>query len=319
MNPKGYLKYYSQIYPNAWRQVDEMRSKRGKKLPPWPEWCFLPLASAYSIVIKEAEIQNVLNKETSAAAEVIDTPITGDLPHDVLFNLPEWCIYIETPGLEFLGKPLTGFFTLLEYDAGKGRKEMRFALDYTQPGDERPQMTPQSIHLGPWPLLESIDRALAEAEQVTKINPMFETALEFPEESAKIMQECFMPLVSLVLYICSVNSDIGAGEHRPEKPKPKKTRKGVRLFPPQQATVWDVGIRMGAALRKAREAAEEREAREGISDRQRTSQKSHVRRAHWHGYWTGPREGQQKFVLKWLSPILVGSGEDLTVTIRLVK
>jgi hypothetical protein len=302
-------------------------------------------------VIKEAEIQNVLNKETSTAeymalindvgivgalaawrvtqgiyrfdpdvyAEVIDTPITGDLPHDVLFNLPEWCIYIETPGLEFLGKPLTGFFTLLEYDAGKGRKEMRFVLDYTQPGDERPQMMPQSIHLGPWPLLESIDRALEEAEQVTKINPMFEPALEFPEESAKIMQGSFEPLVSLVLYICSVNSDIGTGERRPEKPKPKKTRKGIRLFSPQQATVWDVGIRMGAALRKAREAAGERELREGISDMQRTSPKSHVRRAHWHGYWTGPREGQQKFVLKWLSPILVGSGDDLPVTIRPVK
>jgi len=28
----------------------------------------------------------------------------------------------------------------------------------------------------------------------------------------------------------------------------------------------------------------------------------HIRRAHWHGYWTGPREGTQTFVYHWLPP-----------------
>lgn len=30
--------------------------------------------------------------------EVLNTPFTGDLPHEIFFNLPEWCVYIETPG-----------------------------------------------------------------------------------------------------------------------------------------------------------------------------------------------------------------------------
>lgn len=34
-----------------------------------------------------------------------------------------------------------------------------------------------------------------------------------------------------------------------------------------------------------------------------------IRRAHWHGYWTGPRKGntktEQTFSLRWLPPIMV--------------
>ncbi|MDR1660399.1 MAG: hypothetical protein LBR94_08720, partial [Desulfovibrio sp.] len=46
--------------------------------------------------------------------------------------------------------------------------------------------------------------------------------------------------------------------------------------------------------------------------------RAHIRRAHWHGYWTGPRKPRpdipeerqwRRFSYRWLHPMLVG-GDD---------
>jgi len=43
LRPGKILGTFSRLYPDAWKQVDEVRAKR-KELGDWPEWCFLPLA-----------------------------------------------------------------------------------------------------------------------------------------------------------------------------------------------------------------------------------------------------------------------------------
>jgi len=351
LSPKKHLEYYSRVYPSAWKHADEFRAGRGKDLPFWPEWCFLPLAGAYAIVSAEAEAQGiditspeymslindvgimgalaawrvtqgVYRFDPDVYRAVIDTPITGDLPHDVLFNLPEWCVYVETPGLSFLGQPLVGFFAYLEYDTNDGRKELRLVLDHTRPEDERPRLMSHAIHLGPWSLPEAVTRAMREAERVAC--ELFGKTSSFPAETAEHLQGGYAPLVSLLLYICSVNGEVGDGTRRPKRPRPKRTKKGLRMYPPDRVTIWDVGVRMGAALRKARElspggVSEETSGAPGGGEKRRASPRPHYRRAHWHGYWTGPHEGERRFVLKWISPVLVGSGRDLPVTIRPVK
>lgn len=260
INPKNHLNYYSRVYRDAWRQVDQFRQGRGKDLPFWPEWCFLPLAGAFAIVSTEAEsqgiditipsgrllindvgiisalaawrvTQGVYRFDPDIFQAVIDTPINGDLPHDVLFNLPEWCIYIETPGLDAFGREMTGFFAHLEYDANDNRKELRLALDLTTPKDSTPRLVSQVIHLGPWSLLESVKKALREAKRVSM--DLFD-AETVPPNLAEVIDDNLMPLVSLLLYICSVNGEIGDGKRRPSRPKPVKTKKGPRLFPPNK-------------------------------------------------------------------------------------
>jgi hypothetical protein len=351
MNPKKHLEYYSLLYPSAWKHTDKFRAGRGKDLPSWPEWCFLPITASYAIVSTEAEAQGIyitdpvsgfplLNDVGIIGAlaawrvtqgvyrfdrdvydAVINTPITGDLPHDIFFNLPEWCIYIETPGLSFLEQPLAGFYAYLEYDTERNRKELRLILDYTTPDNEHPWLMSQVIHLGPWSLMESAERAMKEAERATK--SLLKTDTPFPLNAAEHMRNQYVPLISLLLYICSVNGEVGDGERQPTRPLPTKTKKGIRIFPPGQATVWDVGVRMGAALRRAaaRNADTDTATENDTPGKQRSSPRSHVRRAHWHGYWTGHRKEGQKFVLKWISPVLVGSGEEkeIPVTIRPVK
>ena len=52
---KQHLVYYGKRYPGAWKVVDEMRSEKGREVPDWPAWCFVPIAGAISIATAFAE------------------------------------------------------------------------------------------------------------------------------------------------------------------------------------------------------------------------------------------------------------------------
>jgi hypothetical protein len=72
----------------------------------------------------------------------------------------------------------------------------------------------------------------------------------------------------------------------------------MRLFEADKPTVWTVGEETGAQIKKARETATRKT---GYSVR------PHMRRAHWHGFWSGPLTAEKRdFAVKWLPPIFVG-------------
>lgn len=112
------------------------------------------------------------------------------------------------------------------------------------------------------------------------------------------------PLVSLLLYLCSEKPDV-TGHGQPGKPKRIKGSK--KLDVPKRVRHWDVAFRLGASLRRAEAAA--RDQKEPAMGRGETP-RPHIRRAHWHLYWTGPKGSEQTPVLRWLSPILVAFGDD---------
>jgi hypothetical protein len=80
-------------------------------------------------------------------------------------------------------------------------------------------------------------------------------------------------------------------------------------------TVWDTGYAIGPALR----AALERERTAPTADGTHASPRPHIRRAHWHTYWTGPHTEpeRRKAALRWLPPIPVAVERgELPVTVR---
>jgi len=310
------LNELSHKYSDIWKMVDLFQQGRGKDLPDWPEWCFLPASAAYQIVAYSLGVERVTfeHKEKlmdiaaiSALAawrvtkgiyifdktlqdSLISTPISGDIPHEILFRVPEWCVYIGTPGLQYINAPLYGFFAHLESDANTGRVELRLLLD-TEKG-----LFPIPLHLGAWGLEESVSRFMAECykQGMPRDDNMH-------IDAAKSMASLVSPLVSLLLYLCSQNAEIGDGSRVPQNPEPKKTKRGIRIFQVEKPTMWDVGVRIGAAIRRAQ--AVEREPTETTGTH--ASPRSHIRRAHWHSFWIGPRAevDARKIMLKWLPPI----------------
>lgn len=306
MKPKQHLEYYTKIYPNAWVLIDEFRGAR-EVLPPWPKQCFIPLAAVYNVILSEIEKQNIeFNEENrfpllndvgiigALAAwrftqrvyrfdpdvyrAVLNTPFTEELPHDVLFNLPEWCVYIETPGFKMGGEDLAGFFAFLDYDTDKKNTELRLVFDYNLPA---PCLYSIPIALGPWPLTESVNRIMSKVVQ--------ETGAANVEQNKAIEQtrETLTSIISLLIYLCADNAEFGAKGKRPTWPSNNK-------IPPEQPKVWDVGLSIGTALRRAMETAGQPDGQAG-----------------WHGYWTEPLNGKQKYVIKWNSPLATNNSDDI--------
>jgi len=108
-------------------------------------------------------------------------------------------------------------------------------------------------------------------------------------------------MVNCAAFVASANSGINL-VYKP--PKLARVNRGKN----RSACTWyEAGFRFGAEIRAYERYMSERKPHQGGTVR------PHVRRAHWHHYWTGPRDGERKLVLKWVPQSLVNaaSGEEL--------
>lgn len=324
---KKYLAEYAEKYPGAWKQFELFRMGRGKELDNWPEWCWCPLAGSYAIVnqgkvVPQEKIldisilvalatwritQGIYKFDSDLYKSLWETSLDEKLPIEVFYRLPEWCVYVESPAqYRWCRILLYGFFVHLEWDANSGRTELRFLFD-TEKG-----FIPQILHLTSLTITECLKSVWNEARK--------NTGIELSPQYIPELRNAIIPFISVTLYLCSQAADIYDLKNkrdRPGNPKPTKTKKGMRVFPVSEKTTWLVGYRIGASLRKVYshiDSAKNIESTGGV----RSSPRPHIRRAHWHSYWTGPKTGPQKVVLKWLPPSLV-SGDGVIPTIHPVE
>lgn len=171
-------------------------------------------------------------------------------------------------------------------------------------------------------LKEAVEKTLARSY----IPPRFRGDVDV-EEVKWAYGEVFRELLSLTLYLCQEAPDLGGLSPRPPAPLVKVKGGEKRVFPPDSPLVLPTGWRWGKALRLARER---REKLPFAPTGKRVA--PHVRRAHWHLYWTG--EGSRKDpakarpVLRWVPAVLVNrdllleaglTEEDLPAVARRVK
>jgi hypothetical protein len=326
MDPNSLLSSCARDYPQAWAQIAMFRSKRGREgFPRWPDYVYVPMAGSYAVVSGGSETplkaqaavdisrvcalsswrmtRGIYRFDRTLFDQVWETPVEGRIPIDVLYRLPEWCVYIETPGKSF-----PGFFTHLEWVPDTAVEELRLLLNL---GDT---LYPIALHLTGGDIVSALDASLAESN--FQLSRHGGSPVQIDHSHVREFARTISPLVSLVLYLCAVNGkirDAKGTERQPKNPGATKIKGGKKMFAASGATTWEVGYRMGAALRAA-EAREPSESQGGTHSKPRP----HVRRAHWHAYWTGIKTAPQKSVIKWLSPILVGveDAESLPGVIR---
>jgi len=191
------------------------------------------------------------------------------------------------------------------------RTELRLLLDVSLPSGDNQEVA-MPIIMGSGGVAESLAVTLQWSAQPDPL------ATQLTGQERAMVMKTVPALVSLVLYLCSENAEIkesGGGDRLPAYPEPKKTKKGLRLFAPDRPTHWEVGYRLGAALRRA---STERGSEEPTGTHARP--RPHIRRAHWHSYWVGKwnEPDDRTVVLKWLPPIAVNvqTVDDLTTTVR---
>ena len=334
LRPVQVLNDFSRKYPGCWKQLEYFRGTKGAPdMPDWPDWCWLPVSASYAVVsggganrvppdrIHDVAAmaglgawrlsQGIYRFDSDILRQVSESPISGDLPVDVLFRLPEYCLYIDLAGFD-LGTPCHGFFIYLEADVseiGRGEPEIRFLIDFES------GLYPVILHITSPSLLECMEATMA---YTRKASPGSTNGLPADQDPASAA--IYRQLLSVAVYLCTAweNDVLGARGERPARPQPKRTKGQDRWFPAPGPTIYQTGYRLGSALRRMRSTPRPEPAGSGASPA------PHIRRAHWHTYLTGPRDGDQERIIKWLPPIPVGFAfddfpEELIPTIRIVK
>lgn len=324
--PKNLLIKFGKKYPGLWQVMDIDRYS-WEPTYPVPKWSFttqVASASAFMKFVNSSTQTHVLDefkqispslmmsaltshflyswRATQGVYRVnqellkvlVDTDFLGSIPSDVLEKIPEWCIYVESPNLKFFPASSNaevneafGFFAQLDPDRETGEPWLSIFIE----GKQAYELATIKLIAG-----HSIAECVkGTVEIIRKRNPKHPIS----SDQEKNLSRLITPFLNILLFICSQASEIGDGVIKPALPKPKKTKRGNRYFPPDEPKNWDVGVRIGAALKTARELADN-ESLNGFG-----TVRPHIRRAHWHGYWYGQRDAVRDFKLKWIPPIAV--------------
>jgi len=343
LRPNAHLIEANKRYPHAWKLIDKYIQQYHNN---WPQWCFIPTEAIFSstpIPLDEIEIsfmnlpilsawratQGVYRFDPDVIEPLWDSSIKGNIPTDVLFRMPEWCVYVET-GKRDLGNGIImhGFFACLDLamDLPSEKSEwLNILLDLELGRNGRDALSfysfPLKISAGVSLTIEELISIYMD-DKGNAFFPRDPTLWKEPINKAFAQNFCdnILPRIfSLLIYLCSENAEYRgtADNTTPSKyPAPTKTKNGPRFFPPSKPAVWDTAWRIGASIRSYREkstASNENELGR--------VKRPHIRRAHWHSYWTGSLESERSILIKWLPPIPVNvdSTEDLIPTVRGVE
>lgn len=139
------------------------------------------------------------------------------------------------------------------------------------------------------------------------------------EEVDKAIDDA-LEYINVLMYLVSDKGDIA------ENPKQKTItrRTGVIKNNFREVRKWDVGYRFGSVFRKQKANEENKTetniSRTGISTGLGVKKRAHIRRGHWHSFWTGKRDGEErKQIIKWISPIAINFEKDSPAVIHKVK
>lgn len=120
-----------------------------------------------------------------------------------------------------------------------------------------------------------------------------------------IVPELLNNAVQLLLYICSMNSDIA------ENPEQKKIYKAPTAHTVSKDRIsevrkWDVGYRIGKIIRESKKSDVEHKAHSSHSSS--SAKRPHSRRGHFHHFWIGKRDSaERKLIVKWIAPMFINA------------
>ncbi|MGC6378187.1 AcrVA2 family anti-CRISPR protein [Bisgaard Taxon 45] len=232
--------------------------------------------------------------DVDAEQEIKRTKMTDSIPSDIFTRMPAWCIFIESNSLTYENEKITGFFVNFDFMEALGGNILSFLFYYKN----------NTVHF----LLPLIDGGSL-INSIEKAQEIIFKENDIGDDMKTLLSES----ISLLLFICTQNSDI-------TRHKSKKVPTKSNGFTIENDIIFnDVALAIGNAIRLNRKESQEKEKGEGSH----RSRRPHIRRAHWHGYWSGKRDEPEnrKYDLKWLPPFAVGIKDslDIPATIHRVK
>lgn len=304
----------------------------------WPDWCYLPTPVQLAHLnnacdwgaIAEVDLDPmypsaaaligvgafhaaplVARFDDDLADAVMATPLTGTVPFDSLLRLPTWSVAIPVPWLRPDGVALV--FAISGRVAVPG---------VTPPEDETSDAIVTMLMSPDTPPVVLMLRCTEDTIEKSIMSQLFENdvrADQIPGSLWNVLQqemfdrygdvsaiEVLQKVLALALYVSSEQADI-VDVVALEPTQQRRRAASVSATP-----IVDVGFRIGSALRayRTRRVADHDSVPTGLT------QTPHLRSAHWHTYWFGPRsQPELRYrATRWLPPIKVNFGDDGTPT-----
>lgn len=240
---------------------------------------------------------------------LIKQKLDGDIPCECLYHLPEWAVYVETPyGIVFEKKKVIGFIAHLDYNLVTSEKGKETDLQFVTflEGEKEPRAYGLPIGFG------TIENAVDEVRNIDKkAAENSNVRIEYNSTNSEC-KDAITSMIQLLLYLCSEEPDMDSIQH----PKYRKSISGT-VNGPREPRTWDVGVHISTTIRKYREQEKSEYTEECSHTHQ--SPRPHMRSAHWHTYWTGPKTEKQIPVIKWLPPIPVNMNFDTETPLNIHK
>lgn len=319
--PLELTKKISQEYSDCWDLVEMFRNSRGDDIPYWDEICYIPISATLAItsggsmdinkqikqkVVSDAGLmaaiapwrlyKQIYEFAPETESMLFDQADDCKIPVEVLKNLPYPCIYISVKTI----KSIDGFFVYVESDVNTGRLELRLLI---VKDDE--EFFPIIIHLKERATLyDGIKEAQKEAIRVGKLNYGDIAIHQIKKEDlADDILLLAAPILQMVLYICAQNTEI----------KPDKIQEKIYRMPKSREYIKDkyseirkyqcgeeFAKKIRVTYRESYVNYNYMKASSGVG----SSKSPHVRRGHWHHYWSGKKDNKA-LILKWQPPTFI--------------
>lgn len=294
------------------------------KTPEWDERCLVPIGlslalfpdyESVSFAKKSAMLIQALkfsalapwrlDKEVFEFSEELQSLLFEqaeeddmDIPGEILGYLPYRAFYVRFASpISDRWYKLDGFFVHHEWDVQRGGElALRFLFLSTdlKIGGIEIKLSAKSLSENFSIIREISDKNFEKMADKT-VNDVPTTILP--------SQSLIKKALELVLYICSQNADVIASPKQATY-KPKRGKIEDRYA---EVKTWDVGVRLAPKIRLSRSL----ESKKSVGEHKtHASPRAHMRRGHWHHYWTGPKGGERKLILKWTAPMLIGGVDE---------
>lgn len=237
--------------------------------------------------------KRIYQLDPSIVSALATTKMSFDGPCDTLRRLPEWGMYIST------NDKTSGLLGFMVFEAGGMSDNQGTDIDdhtvcMILDIEDNDDTFLVGLNVDAPSLQDAVDGALAGYSYTTRsedpVHPR-QSALQKPAISTQQL-EAMKLAISATLYMCGDNPEYKGGI---PGGKPKIGMKGKFEFP-KDPRVIQVGSALGAKLR------------EQNTQSTGAGKKPHLRKAHWHGVWTGPKNDpikKQVFKLNWIPPLFV--------------
>lgn len=328
--PLKMLKALTSLYPIIWKEMEEFHNMNGtSSYANWPDWCYAPIEAALTIASDGNDLSRLSPKAVGAVVScsqlisvlapwrlskevyIVDESIKDllfeqkddiKIPVDILLHLPYQCFYVELPNTYFDGEKIHGFFVSLDYNIKLKERDLKLTFL-----SDKEDVFSYPIDLDAGTIEDSIKKLNKQLIEYAKGNKKFEEYAKADPAADNTTIVFIKQIMQVVLYILAQNAEIA-----PDEEQSTITKRGNAIKDKySEIRKWDVGFRTGATIRAYEEKGKSENAKEK-SDGTHASPRPHMRRGHWHHFWTGAKndETNRKLVLKWVAPTAVATNQE---------